>query len=186
MAKKYLVDINLAQRELQNAVIHKLAADPGSPVDGQIYYNPSTNTYRQYQGSAWVDILDSSVLDTDTTLGANSDSKLPTQKAVKTYVDNTLQGLSWKQPVRVATTGNGTLSSAFANGQTVDGVTLATGDRILIKDQSTASQNGIYVVQASGAPVRASDADSSAELLNATVYVSEGTSNADTAWSQTA
>ena len=54
--------------------------------------------------------------------------------------------------VRVATTANGTLSSAFANGQTVDGVTLATNDRILLKNQSTGSENGIYTVNASGAP----------------------------------
>jgi hypothetical protein len=90
--------------------------------------------------------------------------------------------LSWKDPVRAATTVNGTLSTAFANGQTIDGVTLATGDRILLKNQSTASQNGIYVVAASGAPARSTDADSGTELVNATVFVSEGTTLADTLW----
>jgi hypothetical protein len=86
---------------------------------------------------------------------------------------------SWKEPVRAASTGNGTLSTAFENGDTLDGVTLATGDRILLKDQSTGSQNGIYVVNASGAPTRAVDADSGGELVGATVFVSEGTANAD-------
>jgi hypothetical protein len=105
--------------------------------------------------------------------------------ATKNYVDNAVSGLSWKTAVRVATTATGTLASAFANGSTVDGVTLATGDRILIKDQSTGSENGIYVVAASGAPTRATDADSGAELVNATVYVSEGTANADTVWTCT-
>jgi len=59
--------------------------------------------------------------------------------------------------VRVATTTSGTLASSFENGDTVDGVTLATGDRILIKNQGTASENGVYVVAVSGAPSRASD-----------------------------
>lgn len=117
--------------------------------------------------------------DTDGTLAANSDANLPTQKAVKTYVDNLINGRSWKSPVRAATTAAGTLASSFENGDTVDGVTLATGDRILIKDQATASENGIYVVAASGAPARAVDADSAAEMLNATVVVEEGTANAD-------
>ena len=100
----------------------------------------------------------------------------------KTYVDSLSAGLKWKAPVRVATTTNGTISTAFANGQTVDGVTLATGDRILLKDQSTGSQNGIYVVAASGSPTRATDADANSELPNAAVFVAEGTTNADKAF----
>jgi hypothetical protein len=93
---------------------------------------------------------------------------------------------AWKEPVRVATTANGTLASAFENGDSVDGVTLATGDRILLKNQSSASENGIYTVNASGAPTRASDADGGAELLGAAVAVTEGTANADTVWLCTA
>lgn len=108
-----------------------------------------------------------------------------TDAANKQYVDDNLAGLSWKQPVRVATTANGTLASAFANGQTVDGVSLATGDRILLKDQTAQTENGIYVVAASGAPTRASDANSSAELDSATVFVLAGTVNADKAYTQT-
>ena len=92
---------------------------------------------------------------------------------------------SWKTSVRCATTANGTLSSAYANSSTVDGVTLATGDRVLLKDQTSGSENGIYVVQASGSPVRASDAWSGAELVGASAWVSEGTTNADTIWACT-
>jgi hypothetical protein len=120
--------------------------------------------------------------DTDGTLAANSNTAIPTQAAVKSYVDAAVQGLSWKQAVRVATTAAGTLASSFANASTVDGVTLATGDRILIKNQATGSENGIYIVAASGAPTRALDADAGAELVNAAVFVSEGTVNADTQW----
>lgn len=89
---------------------------------------------------------------------------------------------AWKDVVRAASTANGTLATAFENGDTLDGVTLATGDRILLKNQSSAAENGVYTVNASGAPTRATDADAGSELVNATVPVSEGTTNADTTW----
>ena len=86
--------------------------------------------------------------------------------------------------VRVATTGNGALSTAYAAGQSVGGITLITGDRILIKNQSTASQNGVYVVNASGAPTRASDMP--AGVLNISdgfsVLVQDGTVNSGAIW----
>lgn len=103
--------------------------------------------------------------------------------ATKNYVDGIAQGLSAKDSVRVATTANGTLATAYENGDTVDGVTLATGDRILLKDQTTGAENGIYTVNASGAPTRAVDFDSNAEIAKgAFVFVEEGTDNADSGW----
>lgn len=108
--------------------------------------------------------------------------------ATKNYVDTNLQGLKPKEAVRAATTAAGTLSTDFANGQTVDGVTLATGDRILIKDQASASENGIYTVNASGAPTRATDFDSVSpidEINGAFVPVQEGTANAGKLFVQT-
>lgn len=113
---------------------------------------------------------------------ANRSQELPDKDgtfAMTSDVDAAVAGLSWKQAVRVATTANGTLATGFENGDTVDGVTLATGDRILIKNQTTQTENGIYIVQASGAPVRATDADTGAELVNASCYVQQGTANAD-------
>lgn len=103
----------------------------------------------------------------------------------KTYVDNLVSGLSYKDEVRVATTAAGTLASSFENGDTIDGVALVTGDRILIKDQAAQSENGIYVVATTGAPARASDADSTTEMNNATVYVTSGTVNAGREYTQT-
>lgn len=115
-----------------------------------------------------------------------ADPSSATDAATKQYVDGLVNGLDWKQSVRAATTAAGTLATGFANGSVIDGVTLATGNRILIKNQATASENGIYVVAASGAPTRATDADASAEVTpNMTVYVEEGTTNADTAWTLT-
>jgi hypothetical protein len=74
--------------------------------------------------------------------------------ATKAYVDNVTAGINFHQPVRVATTGNITLSGT----QTIDGVAVIAGDRVLVKDQTTQTQNGIYVV-ASGSWTRATDAD---------------------------
>jgi hypothetical protein len=108
-----------------------------------------------------------------------------TDAANKSYVDNVSAGLEWKAAVRAATTTNGTLASAYANGSVIDGVTLATGDRILLKNQTTQTDNGIYTVNASGAPTRAVDANTSASLNNATMFVLSGTVNADTEWTQT-
>jgi len=110
------------------------------------------------------------------TLGSSDGGVLVT----KSYVDSVAAaGLTSKGAVRVATTTSGTLSSSFANGSTVDGVTLATNDRILIKDQTTKSENGIYTVNASGTPTRATDADEAVELAKGTyVFVTAGTANA--------
>ena len=100
--------------------------------------------------------------------------------ASKSYVDATINGLDVKNSVHLASTANGTLASAFANGQTMDGVALATGDRILLKDQTDASENGVYTVNASGAPTRATDFDADSEVTaGAFFFVEEGTANAD-------
>jgi len=106
--------------------------------------------------------------------------------ATKNYVDTTVQGIDWKASVRAATTANVTLASDLENGDVLDGVTLATGDRVLVKDQSTASENGIYVVKVSGAPDRSTDADTGAEVTaNFAVFVEQGTANADSGFTLT-
>lgn len=89
-------------------------------------------------------------------------------------------GASAGATVRAATTANITISTALNNADTLDGVTLATGDLVLVKDQTTAADNGIYVVGAS--PARAAAFDSWDEHTGAWVTVQEGTVNADTAW----
>ena len=99
--------------------------------------------------------------------------------ANKGYVDGVAQGLDVKDSVVATTTANGTLSTAFANGQSIDGVTLQTGDRILLKNQTTASQNGIYNVNASGAPSRATDMGTGSNAAGAFVFVEQGTVNAE-------
>jgi hypothetical protein len=93
---------------------------------------------------------------------------------------------SIKQAVRAATTVNGALTTAYENTDVIDGVTLATGDRILLKNQSTGAENGIYTVNATGAPTRATDFDESAELERGVlVSVIEGTANANSVYQMT-
>lgn len=114
-----------------------------------------------------------------------ADASSATDAVTLQQLNAAIAGLAWKDSVRVATTATGTLATAFANGQTIDGVTLATGDRILIKNQSSGAENGIYVVAASGAPTRAVDANTGASIVQATVYVEAGTTQSDTAWTMT-
>jgi hypothetical protein len=106
--------------------------------------------------------------------------------ATKAYVDALGEGLHIHASVIAATTANITLATDVENGDVLDGVTLATGNRILVKNQSTASQNGIYVVAASGAPSRAADFDSPAEIDGGDfVFVTGGTVNDNRGFVQT-
>ena len=113
---------------------------------------------------------------TITGLGAPSSSS---DAATKNYVDNLVTGLKTRIITRVATTANITLSSDLQNGDTLDGITLSTGDKILVKDQTDATENGIYDVVASGTATRNTDYDTVAELAGQLVIVQEGSTNAD-------
>lgn len=97
--------------------------------------------------------------------------------ATKAYVDNAVQGIDAKASVRCATTANITLSGT----QTIDGIAVVAGDRVLVKSQTTTNQNGIYVV-AAGAWSRATDMDAWAECVAAFVFVESGTAAGDTGW----
>jgi hypothetical protein len=113
-----------------------------------------------------------------------SDPTEAAHAATKQYVDAARSGLDVKASVRAATTATVNLSTDVDAGSVIDGVTLVAGDRILIKDQGVGGvahvDNGIYVVAASGAPTRATDADSSAEVTAGLfTFVEEGTANGD-------
>ena len=186
----YLNNWDLNKNQILNVVIHVLASDPSSPVEGQIYYNSTDDVLKFYTGAAWR-VLGRLDQLSNPTASVSLNSQLLTNvldpvsaqdAATKNYVDLYVQGQSWKDSVRVATAAAGTLATSFENGDTVDGVTLATGDRILIKDQAAPAENGIYIVAASGAPTRASDGNTGAELVGAVVPVEEGTANGDTLW----
>jgi hypothetical protein len=99
--------------------------------------------------------------------------------AIKSYVDNLVTGLKTRIIVRAASTGNISLSSDLQNGDTLDGVTLATNDKVLVKSQSDNTQNGIYKVVASGTASRDPDFDTVDELAGQMIIVKEGSVNAD-------
>jgi hypothetical protein len=97
--------------------------------------------------------------------------------ATRGFVEATAQGLDVKDSCVAATTGNITIATALNNGDTIDGVTLSTNDRVLVKDQSTATQNGIYVVGSS--PSRAVDLAAGSDAAGMFTFIEQGTVNAD-------
>lgn len=113
-------------------------------------------------------------------LTLSSDPTTNLQPATKQYVDGLVTGLSLKVAAKAATTvagGNITLSGA----QTIDGVSVVAGDRVLVKNQTSVPTNGIYIC-AAGAWTRSTDADAWAELVSAFVFVEQGTANANSGW----
>lgn len=141
--------------------------------------------------------LTNKTLGTGTALSANLDAgtnKITnlgtptsgTDAATKAYVDAVAEGLHVHAAARVYVAANIDLSTDLEAGDVIDGVTLAAGDRVLVNGQSTQSQNGIYVVQASGAAVRATDFDTALEIKSGDfVFVSAGSTYANTGWVQT-
>lgn len=200
MANLFLVPIDLSDNELRNALAQILGADP-TGVEAKFIYNSTSKTFKFYNGTAWITLgrLDQiSAPTNDVSLNSQKITNLAAPSsdndaARKKYVDDAIttltnavnaavRGLAWKDSVRAASTADVDLADAPA---ALDGVTLVTNDRVLIKDQADASENGIYVFHGTGNPfTRAVDADATDEIEAATVMVEEGTANANTAWTQ--
>ena len=109
-----------------------------------------------------------------------ADAVNPQDAVTKAQLDAAVQGYKWKDPARASTTANITLSGA----QTIDGVSIVAGDRVLVKNQTTGSANGLYLA-AAGAWTRATDFDAASEVLGAAVFVSEGTTQGNQVWLMT-
>jgi hypothetical protein len=121
------------------------------------------------------------------TVTLNADPSNPLEAATKQYVDAVAEGLHVHASVKAATTSNIDLSTDLEAGDVIDGVTLVAGDRVLVKNQSTTSQNGIYVASTSGAAVRATDYNTAAEIDPGDFFfVTGGTTYDNTGWVQTA
>ena len=156
-------------------------------VTGQTTVGNLTATGNVILGDAGTDTITfTGTADSDLALGANRITGLAapvdgTDATHKTYVDNAINGLSWKDSVKAATT-ESVARDADWRGQTIDTVTLAAGDRVLLKNQATDSQNGIHIVRSDdGHLVRADDMSESEHLAGAAVFVTHGTQNG-TAW----
>lgn len=189
MPRNFLSGIDLSNTQLLNAILQTLATDPTNTA-GKIYYHSGTGTLRFMDGTN-VRVLGrlDQISAPGGAVGLNSqkitslaDPTAAQDAVTKQYVDGLVAGLAWKDEVRAASTGNVAVASGLVNAAVLDGVTLATGDRVLLKNQTAGAENGIYVVVASGAASRATDADSAAEIQQASTFVMEGTTNADTAW----
>jgi len=192
-----------------------LDADPANPQEGDIFYASASHGTKDeglwlYQDADWQQVSTGANLSTLSNLTLTPQAADPGSPVVgMLYVSNgtpRAAGLwiytsdGWSQitgvryleffrpayiQIRAASTTNVTLASQVENGDSFGGVTLVTGNLVLLKDQTTASENGVYVVQASGAPVRHSSADTFEELNDYCAYILSGT-HANTRWYQTA
>jgi len=165
-----------------NAITTTAAITGGSLVADNITVNGNTLSSTNSNGNVVIDPNGTGTVDVNTSRITSVTNPTGAQDAAtKAYVDAVKTGLDVKDSVRAATTANITIATALNNGDALDGVTLATDDRVLVKNQSTGSQNGIYVVAAS--PARATDFDADAEVTaGAFTFVEEGTTNADSGW----
>lgn len=260
MARKLLTSLDFNKNEVQNAAIQNLAAAPGTPATGQVYFDTVIGHFRVYNGSAWETITAdvalaygaaaaSAVGDTEadgsnttvsrsdhrharegfgavtaqTSMGAASTNGAATTEARsdhahgtpampsadqlaaqaadysannhkitnltsgtaagdavnKGQLDGAVNGLKWTTPVEVAAVAN----SAITGLLTIDGITLAAGDRVLLTAQTTPAQQGLWVA-ASGAWTRPVDYASGASVEDIAVYVAQGTVYGKSQWAQ--
>ena len=99
--------------------------------------------------------------------------------AIKSYVDDAVAGLRNRTVAECASTANVNISNGLEAGDTIDGVTLVAGDRVLLKDQSTATENGLYLAVSSGAASRDPEHDTISELSGGMIVVNQGSTNND-------
>lgn len=192
MPRKFTNAIDLLQTEIRNALFQNLAAAPGSPKTGQFYWDTVKKELGVWNGTEW-----------KYTPVSGGGGGL-TEAEVLLLIQAKLNGLSWKQPVRLATAAAlpaNTQSGAEATGKltanangvlTVDGEEVNLNDRILVKNEATESHNGIYVCTTKGEAgakfvlTRAEDAAKGTQMLDATMRVEQGTANKGKTYTSTA
>jgi hypothetical protein len=177
--------LNLVINNLLDAQLTDIAGL--TPTDSNFIVGDGTNfvaesgaTVRTSLGLGSIATQDSNnVTITGGSITGMSTPSLGSDVTTKTYVDDLVAGLKTRIITRLATTANLDLATDLENGDTLDGVSLVTGNKILVKDQTNQTQNGIYIVPASGAASRDPDFDTVAELAGQLVIIQEGSTNAD-------
>lgn len=185
--------------------IHQIGDEADLPTltvyhDGYTYFAEDTGKYYRWNGSSldWDLIADSSsvaanFIKKDGSVAFTGDQSMGTNQltnvgdpgsaqdaATKSYVDGIAANLGKRARVRVATTANITIATGLNNGDSLDGVTLVTGDLVLVKDQTAAAENGVYTVGVS--PARTDEFNTYDEHPGSLIAVQEGTANEDTIW----
>lgn len=220
---KFLTNIDLSLNQLQNALFQLLGTDPGTPVEGQVWYNStsrrprwqsntatndiypsatantaSTNVLRDASGNAALNVLTAASATITSTPSASTDA------ATVGYVQNFVAGLTPKGTADLATAGSALPANAYNNGTsgvgatltasangvlTVDGIATTLGMLILVKDEVTTANNGLYLVTTAGASsvkyvlTRTTNFDQAAEIAGGFVFIGpSGSQNADTGW----
>lgn len=195
MAIPFRSNCDFGQNQLLNFAVQSLSSDPGTPVSGQLWFNTTSSTLKMYDGTTVQTLGElSTTLDAfadpvaNLAMGGHLINNVGTplaasDAATKGYVDAAALGLDIHASVVVASTVNIAIASALITGSVIDGITVSTGQRVLLKNQTLPAQNGVYNVVASGAAVLASDFNSSTNYVSgAFVFVETGTAWGATGW----
>ena len=177
-----IADGSVTSTEFQ--YINTLSSNAQTQINGKLTASnnlsdvTSASTSRTNLGLGTISTQDASnVAVTGGSVTGLGEPSVNSDAATKSYVDQAVAGLRTRAIAEAATTGNIDLTADLQNGDTIDGVTLVTGDRVLVKDQTDATANGLYIAVASGTASRDPEYDTIAELSGSMVVVNQGSTN---------